>query len=153
MAIVFDRDFGRVWSDGTTPCVFSSVVRVPSKIEMEDLAAKQLELIRELKHSFGNVYSILDLRLCPTVPMPIIVHYITSVIPQQFKAGLLHKAFVAPQERESYEVLIEAFTGITDMPISLHATFETALNKINDKRTQSNLTKPKSFFGALLARL
>jgi hypothetical protein len=152
MAIVFDRDFGRVWSDGATPCVFSSLVRVPTKTEMDDLADKQLELIRELTRSFDKVYSILDLRLCPPVPMPIIVHYITSIIPQQFNAGLVHKAFVAPEERKSYEVLIEAFTVMTEMPISLHTTFENALNMINDKRMQSRLKKPTSFFRTLLAK-
>jgi hypothetical protein len=146
MAIVFDRDFGRVWSDGTTPCVFSSLVRVPTKEEIDELADKQLQLIRELKHGFGSVYSILDLHLCPLVPYPIILHYVATTMPRQFKAGIKHKAFVAPEESKSYKVIVKSFMAIADQPISLHASFENALSKINEVRVK--YSKPKSFFFA-----
>jgi hypothetical protein len=147
LAILFDRNFGRVWTDGTTPCVFAQVVSVPQQEELDELADKQLALIRELKRNFGEVYSILDLRFCPLVPAHIIQHYVANVVPLQFDVGLTHKAFVAPEEKKSYEVLVKAFLSITDLSISMHTSFENALNKINQKRTQvKSMAKKKSIF-------
>jgi hypothetical protein len=149
MAIVFDRDFARVWSDGTTPCVFSSVVRAPGREELDELTEKQLGMIAELRHTFGDVYSILDLRLCPPVDPQIAQHYTRKIIPRQFKAGLTHKAFVKPEEKKSKEVFSQALHLIKDLPISVHTSFEDALNEINQKRTQSNFKKLRSVFGFL----
>lgn len=131
MAIVFERDFGRVWSDGATPYVFCSVVRVPSITELEDLAAKQLELIKETKSTFGHVFSILDLRLCPPLPMAVSLYYISHVLPGQFKMGVKHKAVVEPEEKNSREVFLKAFLSVRSQPISLHTSFEKALEEIN----------------------
>lgn len=153
MVTIFDRDFARVWSDGTSPCVFCSVVRVPEKKEMDELARHQLKLIRELKHTFGNVYSILDLRLCPSIPAPIARHYVGRIVPMQFKAGLKHKAFVVPKEKKALKVLVRAFISIVDMPVSMHNSFEDAMNTINYQRTLPDPEKPRSFLSSLLARL
>jgi hypothetical protein len=147
MAIVFDRDFGRVWSDGTTPCVFSSIVRVPQLHELDELALKQIQVIQELKHTFGNVYSILDLRLCQVIPEQVVRHYIGKIMPGQFRAGVKHKAFVAPEEKKSLGVFMAAFAEIAALPVSIHGTFEEALNEINQKRTQRNdIKRKKSVF-------
>ena len=148
MAILFDRDFGRVWSDGATPYIFSSIVRVPQLHELDELAAKQIQMIRELKHTFGDVYSILDLRLCPVVPQQVIWHYINKIVPGQFKAGVKHKAFVVPEEKKSLEILTEIFTTVAHLPISLHRSFEDALSKINQERIQEKTkAKKKPVFG------
>jgi hypothetical protein len=151
MAILFDRDFGRVWWDGTTPFVFASVVRVPVKKEMDALAEKQIELIREVKSKFGDVYSILDLSLCPVLPNPIILHYVTTIAPRQFRAGVMHKAFVMPGEKEPFQLLVKSFTLISHFPVSLHTSFENALDEINRRRRQAEPKRERSFFGALLA--
>ena len=147
MAIVFDRDFGRVWSDGATPYIFSSIVFVPQPEELNELVEKQLGLIRELKRKYGEVYSILDLRLCPQLPAPIIQHYIDHIVPLQFKAGLKHKALVATHEKKSFEVLAHAFISIANLPLSIHYTFENALDKLNQKHALAKAeVRPKSFF-------
>lgn len=147
MAIVFDRDFGRVWSDGATPYIFSSVVQVPRQEELNELVEKQLVLIKELKRKYGEVYSILDLRLCPLLPSPIIQHYVDHIVPMQFKAGLKHKAFVVPQEKKSFEVLAHAFVSLVNLPISIHDTFENALDKLNQKHAIAKTAlRQKSFF-------
>jgi hypothetical protein len=146
MAIVFDHDFGRVWSDGTTPCVFSSIVRVPQREELDELAEKQLGMLAELKHTFGDVYSILDLRLCPLLDWQIAQYYTLKIISRQFRAGLKHKAFVAPEEQRSREVFDQALSLVPDLPISLHTSFEDALREVNRKRTQSGSRKLKSIF-------
>jgi hypothetical protein len=156
MAIVFDRDFGRVWSDGATPYVFSSIVRVPQLRELDELAGKQLEMIRDLKRVFGDVYSIIDLRLCPVVPEQIVRHYIGKIVPGQFKAGVKHKAFVVPEEEKSQEVFAHTITQIVGLSISMHSSFEDALNEINRKRTQEkSVLKRKPvlrFFQTLFAK-
>jgi hypothetical protein len=149
MAIVFDRDFGRVWSDGTTPCVFCSVIRIPQRKELDELAEKQLEVINTLKQAFGDVYSISDLRLCPPAEPQIAQYYASKIISRQFRAGIKHKAFVVPEEKRSREIFHQALSFTQDFPISLHASFEEALNEINQKRTQSNFKKLRSFFGFL----
>ena len=151
MAIVFDHDFGRVWSDGTTPYVFSSVIRVPGKDELDELAHRQLELVRELKRKFGDVYSILDLRLCPVVPSHIILYYVTKIVPLQFKAGLRHKALVAPEKKEALEVLVKAFHSITNLSISMHSSFESALSIVNEKRTEVNSHSKRRFILGFLS--
>jgi hypothetical protein len=153
MAIVFERDFGKVWTDGTTPCIFCSMVRLPTLEEMKELAQKQLELVKELSGNFKNVFSILDLRYCPLDHGHIVSHYISTVMPQQFKAGIKHKAFVIPEKRKSREIFFKAFLTISNQDVSMHDTFEGALEKINTIRTQPNTKKTKSFFGSLLARL
>lgn len=139
MAILFERDFGRVWSDGTTSCVFASLSRAPSAEEMEELAERQLQLIRELRKKFGYVYSILDLRVCPPLPHSVIVRYISSIMPRQFKAGVKHKALIKPQERLAREIVANAIPMIEDMPISIHTSFEDALVAV---RKLSVLEKP-----------
>jgi hypothetical protein len=126
---------------------------VPEKKEMEELARHQLKLIRELKHTFGNVYSILDLRLCPPIPASIARHYVARIIPSQFKAGLKHKAFVVPKEKKSLKVLVHAFISIADQPVSIHNSLEDALRTINYQRTQPEPEKPRSLLSSLLARL
>lgn len=153
MAILFDRDFGRVWSDGTTSCVFCSVTRVPNKEEMDELAEKQLQLIRELKIKFGYVYSILDLRLCPPIPSPIMLHYISNIMPLQFKAGVKHKALIEPEEKASMEVVKKALHLMVDLPISLHSTFEKALVTINQLRIHERTTWRQSGIGKLIGNL
>jgi hypothetical protein len=152
MAIIYDRDFGRVWSDGTTPCVFSAVVRVPTNEELDELAGKQLQLIRELKRSNNHVYSILDLRHCPVVPSATLMHYMVDILPKQFKAGLKHKAVVAPEEKKSNEVIVNTILSITGMPLSMSTTFENALNKINEKRMLDKTERRRSFWDALFDR-
>lgn len=133
---MFDHSFGRVWTDGTTPCLFAQVVRVPRQAELDDLAEKQVALIKELKRRLGDVYSILDLRLCPVLPAHIIQHYIANLVPLQFEVGLKHKAFVAPEEKAAREVFEKALLLIDNRPISQHLSFEKALAKINQLRTQ-----------------
>jgi hypothetical protein len=150
MAILFDRDFGRVWSDGTTPCVFSSIERVPHKAEMEELVEKQLQLVRELKFKFGKVYSILDLRVCPQMPDLVIEHYLTNVLPRQFKAGVKHKAIVEPGEKISREIFVLALNGCTHMPISVHTSFEKALDTITKLRLQEKSSVYKNTSTTLL---
>ena len=136
MAILFDRDFGRVWSDGTSPCVFSSLVRVPEKIEIEELSEKKFRLIEELRRKFGYVYSILDLHLCPTIPRPIVEYYMTTIMPRQFKAGLEHQAIVEPEEKQSCEIIQSALSQFPQHPISMHYSFESALEIITQMRSK-----------------
>ena len=136
MAILFDRDFGRVWSDGTSPCVFSSLVRVPEKIQIEELSEKKFHLIQELKRKFGYVYSILDLHLCPSIPSPIVEYYMTNIMARQFKAGLEHQAIVEPEEEQSYEIIQQVLSQFPKHPISMHDSFENALEIITQMRSK-----------------
>jgi hypothetical protein len=157
MPIVFERDFGKVWFDGTTPYIFSSVVRIPHEAELNELASKQIELIRELKSTFGNVYSLLDLRQCPPLPAQFASHYINNILPNQFREGVLHKAVVEPEEKKSREVFLKAFLSVTHQPISLHQSFEKALTEINrlhDER-KNHLRKggPLAFIQNIYERL
>jgi hypothetical protein len=113
---------------------------------MDELAGHQLKLIQELKHTFGDVYSILDLRFCPPVPAPLARHYVARIVPLQFKAGLRHKAFIVPKEKKSLKVLVHAFISIADLPVSIHNSFEDAMRTINHQRTLPDPEKPKSIF-------
>jgi hypothetical protein len=149
MAVVFDRDFARVWSDGATPYIFSTVMRVPGLGELDELANKHIEMIRELKRTFGEVYSVLDLRLCPPVPESVVRHYITKILPRQFKTGLKHKALVLPEEKKSQDLLFNAMKLMEGMPVSIHSTFSKALNEVNRKRTERTPPELKSIFGFL----
>jgi hypothetical protein len=157
MPIVFERDFGRVWFDGTTPYIFSSVVRIPQVAELDELSTKQIELIRELKSSFGIVYSLLDLRQCPPLPPPFASHYITSILPNQFREGVLHKAVVEPEEKKSREVFLKAFLSVTHQPISLHHSFEKALMEINrlhaERKNSLRKAGPFAFIQKIYERL
>jgi hypothetical protein len=153
MAILFDRDFGRVWSDGTTPYLFTAITRTPQKRELDELAEKQIEMIGELKHSFHDVYAILDLRLCSPVTAPFVRHYISRIVPRQFKIGLKHEAFVVPREKKAKEVLIHALISIDHLSISLHSSFENALNEINHEWTRAKPVKQKSRLSIFLETL
>ena len=136
MAILFDRDFGRVWSDGTSPCVFSSLVRVPEKIEMQELAEKKLALIQELRRKFGYVYSILDLHVCPSIPEFVAEYYMSNIVAQQFKAGVEHQAIVQPEEKTSCEIFQRTLSQFAKHPISMHHSFESALEAITEMRSK-----------------
>jgi hypothetical protein len=157
MAIVFEQDFARIWSDGATPYIFCSVVRVPTIAGVEDLAAKQLELIKELKSTFGYVYSMLDLRLCPPLPVEISNYYISEVLPRQFKKGVKHKAIVEPEEKKSNEVFLKAFLAVRHQPISLYTSFEMALKEMNrlsaNEKPLSRKLKPTAFIQGIYERL
>jgi hypothetical protein len=144
MAILFDRDFGRVWSDGATPYIFSSVVRVPEKECLYELVEKQLELIREMQRKFGSVYSIIDLHLCPPASQQLVNEYVMEIIPRQFKAGLKFKAIVKPGDKNSEKQLAMALARIGPLPIRVHATFEEALQFINEMHTKKTGAAAKS---------
>jgi hypothetical protein len=157
MAIVFERDFARVWSDGATPYIFCSVVRVPTIAGLDDLAAKQLELIKEIKSTFGYVYSILDLRLCPPLPVAISNYYVSKVLPNQLKKGVKHKAIVEPEEKNSREVFLKAFLVVRHQPISLYTSFEKALEDMNrlsaNEKPLLRKLKPTAFIQVIYERL
>lgn len=143
MAILFDRDFGRVWTDGATPYVFCSVIRIPEKEHLHELAEKQLTLIRDVRRKFGLSYSILDLHLCPQVPAELADEYFKDIISRQFKAGLKLKAIVKPEDKELQKQLEWAVHQLPQLPISLHNTFEEALTYINQMHHQKTNDKPR----------
>ena len=153
MAILFDSDFGRVWSDGTTPYVFTSVTRAPQKKELDELAERQIEMIGELKLTFNDVYSILDLRLCSPITASLIRHYITRMVPRQFKEGLRHKAFVVPREKKAKEILVHALISIDHLSISLHSSFENALSEVNQEWSRAKPADRKSRLSIFLETL
>lgn len=143
MAILFDRDFGRVWSDGATPCIFTSVTRAPGKQELDDLAEKQIEMIRELKREFTDVYSILDLQRCTSMARNLAEYYFSTLAPRQFKTGVRHMAVVMPEEKTSQETVLQSLLFTGGLSISTHPDFEKALAEINFLRTEGKSSPAK----------
>jgi hypothetical protein len=143
VAILFDRDFGRVWSDGATPCVFSSITRAPGKQELDDLAEKQIEMIREVKREFTDVYFILDLQHSTSMARNLAEYYFSTLAPRQFKTGVRHMAVVMPEEKTSQETVLHSLIFTGGLSISTHPDFEKALAEINLLRTEGKSSPGK----------
>ena len=143
--VVYDRDFARVWYDGATPCVFSTVVAVPRKEEMHELLDRQLSLIKELRQRYGFVLSICDLQYCKRIPDEIASIYVDR-LGEQFNAGLVHKSFVKPHNDLARRMLASEAGQLTRLSISLHNTFEDALTDMNNRRVKKNYSLVSSMF-------
>jgi hypothetical protein len=148
MAVRFDRDFARVWSDEATPYIFTSLLRIPERAEVADLATMQLELVHDFNRTFREAYSIIDIHLCPSIPEHFLPDYLHQGVLRQFKAGLKHKAFIA-QEKNATDTLTVAISAMEKFPISVHNSFENALKEVNTLRIQSRPLNLRSVFDFL----
>jgi hypothetical protein len=143
VAILFDRDFGRVWSDGATPCIFSALTQAPGKQELDELAEKQIEMIRDLKREFTDVYSILDLQRCTSMARNLAEYYFSTLAPRQFKTGVKHMGVVLPEEKVSQETVQHSLLFTGGLSISTHPNFEKALTEVNLLRAEGKSSPGK----------
>jgi hypothetical protein len=152
MNVVVDNEFARIWSDDTSPIVFTLVRRIPDQQEQfEMLMSKQEDLIKEVKRKFSEVYAICDLSQCKAAPFELLFECCLGRLAQQFKAGVKFKAFVAPRNMLAQCSLDEMLKTTDETKVSSFKTFEESLNTINVLRltaqqSKSPLTILKSLF-------
>lgn len=152
MAIIFERDFGRVWSDGVSPYVFSATLRIPEQQEFEELAKTTFRLIKTMSGQFGSIYTVMDFRLCLALPDYMTEKFVVDHLSHQSRLGVRHHAFITPYNARFDSVLTLAALRCNSGPITIHYTFEDALRKINESRSSLAKRSRKRWWTDLFQR-
>lgn len=148
MTVTLETEFARVWCDENSPYIFTIVNRMPERREQIVWHEKQMELIRQLKKKFKEVYCIADFTECCMVPVPAAQEYADRFLPDQLKAGLWMINFIKPKNLMAQVNLEDALRSADPAKVFFFNSFEVALQAINHRRSQNlseKLKKEKSF--------
>jgi len=135
MKIVFNEDFGRVWTDNLTPCVFTLIERVPSSSAHAVRFFKaQIDLTQSLQKKFKEAYLISDFSETTTETRELMCHYYMEFLPQLVKNKISYVAFVCPQN--AFDTISkEKQEKLSHYPLGVFPDFTEALAMVNLKRS------------------
>jgi hypothetical protein len=133
MNIVLDTPTAKIWSDSNAPYAFSIFFSWPAtEIEFIKLADTYTTLLKKVKQSFGEVYSICDISHPCIAPSKEMAIQFESCVEKHLKLGVRQKAFVLSQN------FPQGFFNRPDIVhsgrVSFHQTFQQALTEINKSR-------------------
>ena len=133
MNIVHDTPTAKIWSDSDAPYAFSIFFHWPAtENEFVKLAETYTELLKKVKQTFGEVYSICDLSQPTTVPSKSMTSLFETCVEKQLKLGVKRKAFVL--SKDFPKGLFSQTEIVLSDKISFHQTFQQALMEINQIR-------------------
>ncbi len=133
MNIVLDTPTAKIWSDSDAPYAFSIFFSWPStENEFVKIAETYTELLKKVKQSFGEVYSICDLSQPITLPNKSLASLFETCVEKQLKLGVKRKAFVLSDDFP--KGLFSQPEIVRSDKISFHQTFQQALMEINKVR-------------------
>jgi hypothetical protein len=133
MNLILDTPTARIWSDANAPYVFSIFHTWPaSENEFATIAETYSELLKKVKKTFGEVYSICDLSTIVINPGKEMIHLFESCVEKQLKLGIKRKAFVL--SKDFAKGLFSKPELVKSDRLSFHLTFQQALVEINQLR-------------------
>jgi len=133
MNIVLDTPTAKIWSDSNAPYAFSIFFAWPGcENEFAKLSEKYIELLKKVKQTFGEVYSICDISYPVSTPSKDLAVLFEACIEKQLKLGVKRKAFVLPKNFSAG--LFSKPHMVKSEKISFHQTFQQALMEINNIR-------------------
>ena len=146
MKVVVDNEFARIWSDDTSPIVFTLLRKIPEETEVfDEIQKEQDDLIKTTKAKFSEVYCICDLSQCKASSFEALFEYCFVKLTQQLKSGVKFKAFVAPRNMLAQCSLNEVLKNLDQTKVASFKTFEESLNAINVLRTNTQQSFASKF--------
>lgn len=133
MNVVLDTPTAKIWSDSNAPYAFSIFFAWPSsEDEFVKLAEIYTSLLKKVKQSFGEVYSICDISNAVAAPGKDMATMFETCIEKHLKLGVKRKAFVL--SKDFPKGLFSNADVVKSERISFHQTFQQALTEINKMR-------------------
>lgn len=135
MKVVFNEEFGRVWTDDVSPYVFTLVDKVPpSSSHVIRFFKAQIELAQVLQKKFKEAYLVSDFSQTSPETRELLCHYYIEFIPQLVKNKISYLAFICPDT--SFESLPkEKQEKLSRVPVGIFPDFTEALAMVNLKRS------------------
>ena len=134
MKIVFESDFGRVWSDNHTPCMYILITGVPPANMIAKFSEAQVDLSKQLYKQFGEAYVLSDFSRVSEQKSEQLCLYYLEMIPKLIKNRISYVAFVCAHKSMD-SIPSDKRDKIKHFPIGLYASFTEALASINVKRS------------------
>lgn len=135
MKIAFEADFGKIWTDNLSPCVFALITKMPaSSAQAEIFFETQVELTKTMTKHYKEAYLISDFSESSESTRQQLCSYYMEYIPKLVKARANYLSFVCPHG--SFEKLApEKKQKLSQAPLGIYPTFTEALAAINLKRS------------------
>jgi hypothetical protein len=135
MKIAFEADFGKIWTDNHTPCVFTIITKMPaSSAQAEVFFETQVDLTKMINKHFKEAYLISDFSESSEVTRQQLCSYYMEYIPKLIKAKVNYLSFVCPHG--AFEKLApEKKAKLLQAPLGIYPTFTEALAAVNLKRS------------------
>lgn len=133
MNVVLDTPNAKIWSDSNAPYAFSIFFSWPSsEDEFIKLSDIYTSLLKKVKQTFGEVYSICDISAPTNTPPTEMASLFETCVEKHLKLGVKRKAFVL--SKDFPQGLFRNVDTIKSEQISFHQTFQQALTEINKIR-------------------
>jgi hypothetical protein len=128
MKVLLENEFVRSWVVGSSPIIFTVLLKQPeNSIMLQQFCDLHEQYVADLKKNFtGGVFSICDASVMQPFEFEILVNYYAHIFPRQQRAGLAYKCFVIPKGYDlefDFEAVLKKLTG---RPIGIYATLEDA---------------------------
>lgn len=144
MNVVFQEEFGQVWTDDLTPYVFTLITQVPpTPKEAGRFFEAQVELSRKLCKKYKEAYLVSDFSKTTDAIRGQLCNYYMEYIPRLIKTKVSYIAFICPQN--VFDSLPEEKKAkLSAAPLGIFETFVDALHAVNQRRSGLLVRKSES---------
>jgi hypothetical protein len=134
MKVLLENEFVRSWVVGSSPIIFTVLLKQPeNSIMLQQFCDLHEQYVGDLKKNFtAGVYSICDASVMQPFEFEILVNYYAHIFPKQQRAGLAYKCFVIPKGYDlefDFEAVLKKLSG---RPIGIYTTLEDAYAHVHE---------------------
>ena len=134
MRVVFEADFGRMWSDNHTPTVYTLITNVPAAQSVASFADAHTELAKALYKKYGEAYLLSDFSKVSEEKSEELCLFYLELIPRLLKNKISYISFVCPH-KSMESIPADKRAKLGNAPVGIYKNFTEALASINLKRS------------------